>query len=114
MFSSSINEFTNPLPPKEVHFLELKVEPWEDKSRLKIFVKISQFSIAPNLNFFIKDKENSLLSEVTLIENIETDFVFTMHLRNYSDQKDLCIFGEIFYGDEIGVVNSISTEFSLS
>ena len=113
MFTSSMKDFDNPLPPKEVHFLDLNVEPWEDNARLKIFVKLSQFSTPPHLSFFIKDKNDLLLSEVTLIENIETDFVFTMHLRNYSDQKELFIFGEIFYDDEIGVVDKISSSFSV-
>lgn len=113
MFTTSMKKFENPLPPKEVRFLDLKVEPWEDNARLKIFVKLTQFSNPPHLSFFIKDKNDLLLSEVTLIENIETDFVFTMHLRNYSDQKELFIFGEIFYDDEIGVVNKISSSFSI-
>ncbi len=113
MLANNYRSFQNPLPPKEVHFVELSVEPWEDNNRLKVFVKISEFSLPPNFNFFISDTNNSIISEVTLIENVDKEFVFTMHLRNYSGQKDLIISGEIFYQDEIGVVNRKSIKISI-
>ena len=113
MLSSGSRNFDNPLSPEEVHFIDLKVEPWEDKSKIKIFVKISQFLVSPNMNFYIKNLEAAILSEVTLIENIDTDLVFTMHLRNYSSQKELILLGEIFYDNEIGLVNQKSLTFSL-
>lgn len=105
--------FENPLPPEEVHFLDLKVEPWEDKNRLKVFVKISEFTTPPNLNFFITDENDSLISEVTLIENIDIEFVFTMHLRKNSNQQTLFLKGEIFYQEDIGIVNRKTISFTI-
>jgi len=58
MFSPEMKNFTNPLPPKEVHFIDLKIEPWEDKMRFKVFVQISEFIEPPNLNFIITDKNS--------------------------------------------------------
>jgi hypothetical protein len=110
---NSFKFFKNPLPPEDVHFMEIKIEPWEDNNRLKVFVSISEFSSPPNLNFFIRDKNGSLLSEVTLIENIDKDFVFTMHLRNHSEQKELVLEGEIFYQDDLGVVNRKTVSFTI-
>ena len=104
--------FENPLPPSEVHFIELKVEPWDDKTRIKVFVKISEFSVPPNFNFFIKHNE-TILSEVTLIENIDTEFVFTMHMRIPSDQNSFTLLGEIIYQDEIGTVDIKSLQFTI-
>lgn len=104
--------FENPLPPSEVHFIDLKVEPWEDKTRIKVFVKISEFTTPPNFNFFIKHNE-IILSEVTLIENIDTEFVFTMHLRIPSDHNLFTLLGEIFYHDEIGTVDFKSFQFTI-
>lgn len=112
MHFNHFKTFENPLPPSEVHFIDLKVEPWEDKTRIKVFVKISEFSVPPNFNFFIKHKE-TILSEVTLIENIDTEFVFTMHLRIPSDHNSLTLFGEIFYPDEIGMVDNKSFQFTI-
>lgn len=114
MFSPEMKNFTNPLPPKEVHFIDLKIEPWEDKMRFKVFVKISEFLEPPNLNFFIIDKNSEILSEVTLIENVDTDIVFTMHLRNANQQSQLTLSGEIFYSDEIGKVDSQMISFALN
>ena len=111
MFSPEMKNFTNPLPPEKVHFIDLKAEPWEDQTRIKIFVKISEFNTPPNLNFFILNKMNETVSEVTLIENVDADIVFTMHIRNNS-YKDLKILkGEIFYSEEIGKVDTTSIEF---
>jgi hypothetical protein len=106
MFSPELKNFTNPLPPNEVHFISLKVEPWEDKKRFKVFAKISEFLEPPNLDFFITNTNAKVISEVTLIENVDTDIVFTMHLRNPDQQNQLTFLGEIFYSDEIGKVDS--------
>lgn len=114
MFSPEMKNFTNPLPPKEVHFIDLKIEPWEDKMRFKVFVQISEFFEPPNLSFIITDKNSEILSEVTLIENVDTNIVFTMHLRNSSQQNQLTLSGELFYSDEIGKVDSQTISFSLN
>jgi hypothetical protein len=108
MFSPEMKNFTNPLPPNEVHFIDLKIEPWEDKMRFKIFVNISEFLVPPNLNFYFTNTNDEVISEVTLIENVDTDIVFTMHLRNASQLNQLTLLGEIFYSDEIGKVDSKS------
>ena len=114
MFSPELKNFTNPLPPNEVHFVNLKVEPWEDKMRFKVFAQISEFLEPPNLNFFITNKTSEIISEVTLIENVDTDIVFTMHLRNTSQQNYLTLLGEIFYSEEIGIVDSQTISFSVN
>jgi hypothetical protein len=114
MFSPELKNFTNPLPPNEVHFIDLKIEPWEDKKRLKVFLKISEFTQPPNLNFYISNTNSEIISEVTMIENIDSEIVFTMHLRS-SDQSDqLTLSAEIFYSDEIGKVDSKTISFNLN
>lgn len=114
MFSPEMKNFNNPLPPNEVHFIDLKIEPWEDKMRLKVFAQISEFLEPPNMNFFITNKNSEIISEVTLIENVDTDIVFTMHLRNTCQQNQLTLLGEIFYSEEIGKVDSLTISFSLN
>lgn len=113
MFSPDMKNFDNPLPPDQVRFLDLYVEPWEDKKRLKVFVKITQFTTPPNLSFQILDNQDVNLSEVTLIENVDTDIVFTMHLRSQNEQEDLTLKGEIFYSEEIGQVDKKEIAFTL-
>lgn len=109
-----MRNFTNPLPPSEVHFIELKVDPWEDKTRLKVFLKISEFTHPPNLNFYIKNTDSDIISEVTLIENVDTELVFTMHLRNPNPANQLTLSGEIYYADDIGRVDTKTIEFNLN
>ena len=113
MHFNQFKSFENPLPPSEVHFVDLKVEPWEDKTRIKVLVKISEFSSPPNFNFSIKSNEGDFLSEVTLIENVDTEFVFTMHFRSPTTHNSFTLLGEIFYQDEIGTVDSKSLSFTI-
>ena len=114
MFSPEMKNFTNPLPPKEVHFIDLKIEPWEDKKRLKVFLKISEFAQPPNLNFYISNTNSEIISEVTLIENVDTEIVFTMHLRSLNLSDQLSLSAEIYYSDEIGLVDSKKINFNIN
>ncbi len=113
MFSLKLKNFQNPLPPTEVKFIDLSTEPWEDNKRIKIFARITEFTTPPNLTFTIVDNGNHVLSEVTLIENIDTDIVFTMHLRNPKNQNKLQLRGHIFYPEEIGTVDQKFFDFAL-
>lgn len=114
MFSPEMKNFTNPLPPSEVQILDLKIEPWEDKKRYKVFLKISEFTHPPNLNFYISTNNSEIISEVTMIENVDTDIVFTMHLRNHHQPDQLTLTGEIFYPDDIGKVDEKSISFNIN
>jgi len=113
MFSPELKNFTNPLPPNEVHFLDLKIEPWADRKRVKIFIKISEFSSPPNLNFSLKNKKGEIFSQVTMIENVDTDIVFTMHLRGNSEDANYILNGEIFYPGDYGIVDKEAIEFTI-
>ena len=114
MFSPEMKNFTNPLPPNEVRFIDLKIEPWEDKKRLKVFVQISEFTQPPNLNFYISNSSSEIISEVTMIENVDTEIVFTMHLRSSNLSNQLSLSAEIYYSDEIGKVDSKTISFNLN
>lgn len=98
--------------PDEVRFLDLNVEPWEDKTRLKIFVQTTPFSKYPNLDFLIESADGSKIAQASIIENVESKFVFTMHLRNKSNQGTYLLIGTISYED-IGIVDRKTFQFEI-
>ncbi len=99
-------------PPQEVRFSDLKVEPWDDKTRLKILVQITPFNKNPDLEFQIESADGSKIAQVSIIENIESKFVFTMHLRNKSKQGPYLLIGTISY-EEIGIVDQKTYQFEI-
>ena len=108
------NPFIRPIPdgaraPKDVVFEEVRAEPAEDYSRIKIFVKLSPFEKPQDLHFQIMDSRNSLLAETTIIENTEYQFVFTMHLKNNGLAENGTLLAQIDYGEEYGITHSFQT-----
>jgi hypothetical protein len=69
------------LPPAEVRFLDLRVEPWPDNRRIKVLIHLTPFQEFPNLEVTLLDQENEELARASIIENTEAKLVFTMHLR---------------------------------
>jgi len=106
------NSQPDAVPPSEVRFLDLKVEPWEDKTRLKILAFLTPFSKFPNLEFSIMSEDGSLVAQSSIIENIEAKFVFTMHLRNKGKPGPYSLIGIISYED-IGVVDQKTIKFEV-
>jgi hypothetical protein len=113
MDDNSINKSQlDALPPSDVRFLDLQVEPWEDKTRLKILAQLTPFSKFPNLEFSIKCEDGSIIAQSSIIENIESKFVFTMHLRSRNKPGPYILIGIISYED-IGVVDQKTYKFEV-
>jgi hypothetical protein len=71
----------DPLPPAEVRFLEVRLEPWPDGQRVRVHVTLTPFQNRPNLVAKIFDSQKHLLSQADIIETMDDRLVFTMHLR---------------------------------
>ena len=97
-----------PMPGLEVHFIELKTDTWEVPGCFKVFVRISEFLYPPSFNFYLKDKNGVIVSELTFVESSDSEFVFTMHIRRSDYSPPLELTGEIFYPDDPGVIETKS------
>lgn len=101
------------VPPEEVRFLELKVVPWEDTHRLKVHVRLTPFQKPPDLEFEIWDIEKKALASAFIVENIDFEFVITLHLRvKTASNQDLTLHASILYEDT-GVVHEKEVAFHL-
>lgn len=104
----------NPPPdgadPQNVRFNELRVEPWPDGDKIRVHAQIAPFLKPPDLEAAILNSTGDEISSVTIIENIDFNLVFTMHIRRPSVDGRYTLIGRILYED-LGVVDEATTEF---
>ncbi len=98
------------LPPKEVRFSELRVEPWPEGDKIRVHAQITPFTKPPDLELVLFDASGNELSIVNVVENIDFSLVFTMHIRNPSADRNYTLTAKISYED-IGIVDESSTTF---
>ena len=101
------------LPPEEVRFLDVHVEPWPDGRRVRVHVRLTPFQQPPNLEMVILDQQGREVSHISIIENIDFQFVLTMHLRDPEPQPEYRLEVELSYPDK-GTITQNSCKFSLT
>jgi hypothetical protein len=101
------------LPPKEIRVQTLRAEPWpEDARRVRIHVDITPFLERPNIDVFIADEDGNEVSSITIIESIDAQMVFTMHLRGAYRLGKFTLSARLYYS-EIGEVDQKSVNFEI-
>ncbi len=99
------------LPPAEIRFTELRVEPWADGRRIRVHVTLTPFQQKPNLEASIKDETGHEVSFTSIIETAENRFVFTMHIRSASVSGKYTLTASLNYQD-LGTIDEKSISFS--
>lgn len=101
------------LPPEEVRFLDVHVEPWPDGRRVRVHIRLTPFQQPPNLEMAIIDPQGREVSHVSIIENIDFQFVLTMHLRDSEPQPEYRLEVELSY-HELGIIDRNVSNFNLN
>lgn len=71
------------LPPAEVRFLDVHIEPWsEDWRKVRVHLQITPFLERPNIEVIIKDPQEEEVASIYIVESIDDRMVFTMHIRS--------------------------------
>ncbi len=99
-------------PSAVTRFEELKVEPWDDKSRLTIKVLLSPFQQRPSLRLKICNLQGEKIVETTIIETMDTAFELTMHLPKQIGSGQFFLQGNVFYENEESIDQMI-TQFEV-
>ncbi len=99
--------------PADVRFLDLHIEPWEDNRRIRVHMRLTPFQKPPNLEAVLFDSEGDEVASVTIIENIDFDLVFTLHIRRANTVGPFQLTGKILY-EEVGTVDEKSVKFKFS
>jgi hypothetical protein len=69
------------LPPDEVRITGLQVEPLADGRRVRVLVSVTPFQERPNLDAVILDELGHEVSSTCIVETMDFDMAFTMHIR---------------------------------
>ena len=100
------------LPPAEVRVTSLKVEPWPDGRRIRVLVSLTPFLERPNLNAAIQDAQGDEVSSAVIVETMDNQMVFTMHIRADDVRGNYTLTISVTY-PEIEEVDRRSIEFTL-
>ena len=70
-----------PKPREEVVIEALEVAIYQDRMRVLIHVRVTPFLERPNLLLSIRNADDRLMGELSIIETMHNDMEFTMNLR---------------------------------
>jgi len=75
-----------PLQPKEAIRIENVIAtPYEDRFRVYVEVKVTQFAERPNLLLVTRDMQGNVVTELDIIATMHADMEFTLHMRGMDD-----------------------------
>ncbi|MFA5836630.1 MAG: hypothetical protein WC837_06715 [Bellilinea sp.] len=100
------------VPPARVRFVDLHVEPWGDNSKVRVHFRLTPFTKPPNLIATLTDADGLEVASILIIENIDFDLVFTMHIRPVDAPGPFELSARIEY-DDLGIVDTQSIHFKL-
>jgi hypothetical protein len=91
-----------PVPPQEMRFTELKVEPVLDGGpvRLRVYVEVTAFQQRPNMEIALNDADGDEIVSASIIEPMQRRNVFTMHVRGSQQSGKFSLHARLFYPDQ--------------
>jgi hypothetical protein len=87
------------LPPDQVRFLDVKVEPWPDGLRVKVLIELTPFLKPPSLEVKIENSQSDQVARVDIIETNLAKLVFTMHLKGQPAGGEYTLLSRLYYPD---------------
>ncbi len=88
-----------PLPPQEVRILLFNVEPNADGRRVVVHFKVTPFQEKPNIEISIRDSADSEVAQLSVVEAIENNMDFTVHLRQEQTGGEYKAYMRLFYSN---------------
>jgi hypothetical protein len=98
------------LPPADVRFVDLHVEPWPDGRRIRIHFEMTPFQQPPSFEAWIADTAGETVSHAEIIEIPEERMVFTMHIRSREVSGLYQLTTHLYYPD-LGVIEERQVNF---
>jgi hypothetical protein len=86
-----------PLPPEEVRIRELRVQPWPDGQRVKIYLEVDPFQKKPNAEIIITNTAGQEVASASIIESMVRKMELTMHLREGKPGGQYKLRATLFY-----------------
>ena len=90
-------ELPTPLPRAEVRFTQVAIQPYSDGRRMKLHFALTPFLERPSVEATITNSAGAGVAAMDLIEAMDTDFDFTLHLRGPEPVGLHTLHLELFY-----------------
>lgn len=88
-----------PVPPDEVRIRTLEAEPRPDGRRIDVRTALTPFQQRPNIEISIRNQEGHEVSTLSVVEAIDAQMDFTMHLRGPQGAGHYTMAMRVFYAD---------------
>ncbi len=91
-----------PKPKTEMRFTTITAKPYPDGRRVRLSFKLTPFLERPSVDIAVTNTAGDEVASMSLIEAMDTDFEFTLHLRGPEPQGEHTAHLSLFYpeGDE--------------
>lgn len=104
-----------PKPPNEIFIEVLEVNPYPDRSRVRVHIVVTPFQQRPNLLLALYNADRQLVREINVIETMHADMEFTLHLqRGTNPAGDYSLTADLFYETRNPVQDQRTVEFEIS
>lgn len=87
-----------PKPREEIRIEQVEIVSYPDRFRVYVHLVVTPFMERPNLLLVIRDRDQRVISELSIIETMHQDMEFTIHLRNIENPvSSYTLTSELFY-----------------
>jgi hypothetical protein len=88
-----------PLPPAEVRIQVLKIEPWPDGQRVRVYIEIDPFQKRPSAELEVKNQAGQTVASVSVIETMDRRMEFNLHLREKESGGTYQLSAVLYYSE---------------
>ncbi len=89
-----------PLPPQDTRIQSLRIEPYPDGQRVRVYIEVTPFLQRPNLDLLIQNPSGEEAAQANIIESMVRHIELTMHLRRSQPGK-YTLTAALYYRDPI-------------
>ncbi len=101
-----------PLPPDQMSFRSVEVEPHSDGRRLKVSLQVAPFQVKPSIDLTVTNEQGMVVASSSIVEATETKMSVTLHLRDRSAELRHRLTARLVYPDRDPVDERV-LEFAL-
>ncbi len=88
-----------PVPPEEMRFRSLRVEPYPDGRRVRVLLEVTPFQVRPNLEILLLDQAGEVAASAHIVEASEPKMTLTLHFRRAAGGGLYTVRGTMGYPD---------------
>jgi len=91
------DDMPEPLPRDKMHFETIAADPYADGRRVRLRFRLPPFEEKPSVDAWVTNSDGHTVAAMSLIEAIDQDFEFTLHLRGPEPRGSHTLHLQIFY-----------------